>query len=235
MTQVTPGKPAAPSKSMSQTLDRGIRVLEVLAAADDPATVAELAALVDVDRTILYRLLRTLAAHRLVTRDSRGNISLGTGLLALSMHLSSQLQTASRPELTSLASDTGATAFLTIEDDGDAVCLDSVEPRNSLVHVAYRAGLRHPLDQGASSAALLLGGPHVVDERPEITRARSVGYAISRGEVQPGTLAVAAPISSRDGDVVASVGIVTLAGVLDPELSAPRIVAAAERIARALA
>lgn len=227
--------PSRSEKSTSQTLDRGIRVLELLAQLPAPASVAELAAGIDVDRAVLYRLLRTLAARRLVARDASGRYRLGMGLLVLSSHISGELQRASRPELTRLATDLGATAFLTVEDEGEAVCLDSVEPRNSNVHVAYRPGLRHPLNYGASSVALLAGRPRLEGEHPEITKARLDGYAISQGQVQPGTLAVAAPVRVHGtGEVIASVAIVSMIGSLLPETAAQRVLAAADAISRSM-
>lgn len=43
----------------SQTLSRGIRALEILAAADRPLSIAELAEALGVHRSIAYRILRT--------------------------------------------------------------------------------------------------------------------------------------------------------------------------------
>lgn len=221
-------------KSSAQTLDRGIRVLEVLADAHSPLNVATLAARLEVDRTVVYRLLRTLADHRLVTKDSAGLIRLGTGLLSLSSKLSGDIQAASASELASLASDLGATAFITIEDVGEAVCLAAAEPRHTDVHIAYRAGQRHPLDQGASSIALLAGRPPVRGERPEIRQARIDGYAVSHAEVQSGTVAVGAPVRPGDGEAVASVAVVALTGAVDIDAAIERVVRASETIARAL-
>lgn len=222
-------------KSAAQTLDRGIQVLEVLADAGDPLPVATIAGRLGVDRSVVYRLLRTLGHHRLVVRMSDGRVRLGTGLLALSSRLSGDLQTAAAPELARLAADLGATAFITIADDGEAVCLAAAEPRHTNVHVAYRPGLRHSLEQGASSVALRAGQAPVAGERPQVTRARTMGYAISRSEVQPGTIAVAAPIRRPDSrDAIASVAVVSLIGALDADGAAPRVIAAAEAIAKAL-
>ena len=60
----------------SQTLDRGLRVLELLA--DSPAgrTVADLAAELDVGRAVVYRLVATLEEHRLASRDADGRVRL---------------------------------------------------------------------------------------------------------------------------------------------------------------
>ncbi len=67
----------------SQTLSRGIRMLEILADAREPLTIDELASRLGVHRSVAYRLLRTLEHHRLTVRDARGRIVLGARLAAL--------------------------------------------------------------------------------------------------------------------------------------------------------
>ncbi|MGB3377038.1 MAG: helix-turn-helix domain-containing protein, partial [Microbacterium sp.] len=59
----------------SQTLSRGIRILEILA--DGPLSIDEVATRLDVHRSIAYRLLRTLEDHRLVARNAAGLAALG--------------------------------------------------------------------------------------------------------------------------------------------------------------
>ena len=58
----------------SQTLDRGLRVLDVLAASPGGLTVTELAGRLEVNRTVVYRLVSTLEGHALVRKDPRGRL-----------------------------------------------------------------------------------------------------------------------------------------------------------------
>ena len=60
---------ALPQASPSQTLSRGIRALEILAAAPGPLTIAELADAMGVHRSVAYRILRTLEDHSLLVSD----------------------------------------------------------------------------------------------------------------------------------------------------------------------
>ncbi len=76
----------------SQTLSRGIRLLEELADARAPLTIDDLAARVELHRSVAYRLLRTLEDHGLVTRDAAGAVRLGTGLAALAAGVAADLQ-----------------------------------------------------------------------------------------------------------------------------------------------
>ena len=54
------------SAETSQTLDRGLRVLEVLAGSPGGLTVTELAGRLGVNRTVVYRLVSTLEQHALL-------------------------------------------------------------------------------------------------------------------------------------------------------------------------
>jgi DNA-binding IclR family transcriptional regulator len=218
----------APASTV-QTLDRGLRLLELLADAPDGLPVAHLAATLDVHRAIVYRLLATLAGHRLVHRGEDGRYRLGTGLVRLARGVAPRLQAAAMPELGRLAEDVGATATLTVADGEEAVALAVVEPRNTLIHVAYRPGLRHALELGAPGRAILIGRPASAADSPAVTRGRRRGYVVSRGEIQPGASGLAAPVPGAD----ASVGVVSLVD-LGEEVAA-RVIAAAEAIGAALA
>ncbi len=219
----------------AQTLDRGLRVLEVLAQEPGGLTVTELAQRVGIHRTNVYRLLATLAQHRLVRRGRDGRrYFLGTGVAELVRGLAPDLRSAAMPVLEELADRVGATAFLTLADGEEAVALAVVEPRRSHIHVAYRVGFRHPINRGASGLAILAGRPPSPDERPEVAEARRLGYSVTTGELQPGASGIAAPICVGGRPAEASVGVVTI-GELDVAAVAPHVLAAARAIADALA
>jgi DNA-binding IclR family transcriptional regulator len=210
-----------------QTLDRGLRVLALLARARGGLSVRELAAELGVHRAIVYRLLATLERHGLVRRAEDGRHRLWTGVVELAGGVAADLQAAALPALTRLADELGATAALTVADGDEAVALLVVEPTRATMHVAYRPGRRHPLRVGASGKAILAGRPFVRGEPADVTRARRRGYATSSGEIQPGAVGIAAPVS-RD----ASLGAVALAGFADD--AAARVVEAARAVAGAL-
>ena len=74
----------APSKNAgSQTLDRGIRALVMVAAAPGGMTIQEVADRLAVHRTIAHRLLGTLADHHLIARGPDNRFRAGGGLMAL--------------------------------------------------------------------------------------------------------------------------------------------------------
>jgi DNA-binding IclR family transcriptional regulator len=211
----------------SQTLDRGLRVLAVLAGHPSGLTITELAAAVGVNRTVVYRLVTTLEQHGLARRDAAGRLHVGLGVLALARGLQPVLREVANPVLRGLAEDLGATAHLTLVDGGEALAVAVVEPSWTDYHVAYRVGARHPLDQGAAGRAILLG-------RAISDGAAGQGdrFVQTVGELQPGARGLASPVLGIDG-LEASVGIVTL-GDLDASAAGPRVSAAAEEVARRL-
>lgn len=226
------GPAAAP---LSQTLDRGVRVLELLAEQEQPLSSAQIAAALGLHRSIAYRIVRTLEDHRLLQRRTDGRWELGVGLVVLARGVSPTLHTAATPELASLANDLGMTAFLAVADRDECVTLITVEPRHSQVHVAYRPGRRHPIDRGGPGVALLAGGPPRPGERPEVTAARTGGYTLTSGEVVPGLSSVAAPVVTDGGVCVASVAVLFLQEPpRDVEPVALRVCEASRTIARML-
>ncbi len=204
----------------SQTLDRGLRVLSVLARSTSGFTVTDLAAEMGVNRTVLYRLVATLEQHNLVRRDAQGRLHAGLGVLALARGVHPVLRDLALPVLRRLAEEVGATAHLTLADGGEALAIAVVEPTWTDFHVSYRVGARHPLRQGAAGKAILLG------------REGKTGYVETAGELQTGARGIAAPVRGVEG-LEASVGIVTL-GDLDPRTVGPVVSAAAVEVARRL-
>ncbi len=199
----------------SQTLDRGLRILEHLAGSGSAQPVAAIASAVELHRSITYRLLRTLEDHRLVERDATGRYRLGLGMVALARGVRSDLQTAALPRLHALVAELGMTAFLVVRADGEAVTVASVEPQDSAAHVVYRPGTRHPVDRGAPGLALLMPEPPSPGDRDALLAARRTGWAASAGEVIPGLHSIAAPVLGPDGRARAALAVVFVDETVD--------------------
>ncbi|WP_037575943.1 IclR family transcriptional regulator [Phaeacidiphilus oryzae] len=210
----------------SQTLDRGVRVLKLLADSERGLTVTELASRLAVNRTVVYRLLATLEQHGLVRRDIGGRARVGLGVLRLAHRVHPLLREASLPALRSLAEDLGATAHLTLVDGNDALAVAVVEPSWTDYHVAYRTGQRHPLDESAAGRAILSARGLPPGRRPEPP------YVVAASEVRSGACGVAAPLLGLAG-VEGSVGVVLLGGPV-AESVGPRVIAAAAALAETL-
>jgi DNA-binding IclR family transcriptional regulator len=199
----------------SQTLDRGIRLLEVLAGAPAGRTVSELAADLGVGRTVVYRLLATLEEHRLVRRDAHGRVLLALGVLGLARTVHPLLRAAALPMLRGLAETLGLTASLSVLEGEEVLAVAVVEPSWTDFHVAYREGTRHPRTQGAAGRAI----------------GSDQAWVVSSGELQAGAYGLAAPLGVEG--VEASVGVVGLSPI-DASAVGPQVVAVAAALAATL-
>lgn len=224
----------------SQTLSRGIRILEILAEAREPLSIDDLARRLDVHRSIAYRLLRTLEDHRLVVRRGNGQIALGARMAALAAGVAHDLQAEALPELTATANDLGMTCFLAILDREECITLTSVEPRHGVASIAQRPGTRHPVTVGAPGKAILsitdeAGWPSTLDDahRADILAARSRGWATSHDEVIPGLRSIAVPLRLPKGEP-AAVAVVYLSDPHPDSDIAARLTRAANAITTAI-
>lgn len=230
----------ATAAAHSQTLSRGIRVLEILADAREPLSIDELAQRLGVHRSVAYRLLRTLEHHRLTVRDARGRIILGARLAALAAGVAHDLQAEALPELTSAANELGMTCFLAVLDGDEIVTLTSIEPRHAIASVAQRPGTRHAIGVGAPGKAILASlppseWPSDVDaaHRAELDEARTRGYATSHDEVIPGLRSTAVPLRLPSGQP-AALAVVYVSSARTDDLIAERLATASRSIRSAL-
>ena len=218
----------------SQTLDRGIRILERLAAVGAPQPIGEIATALGLHRSIAYRLLRTLEDHQLVERDPVGHYRLGLGIAGLARGVRADLQTAALPQLTGLVSELGMTAFLVVRAGDETVTVASVEPYDTAAHVVYRPGTRHPVGRGAPGLALLMPEPPSPGDRAELTEARRSGWASSHGEVIPGMRSIAVPVLGPDGGARAALAVVYVDATADVGQVGHAVAEAAEKVSAAL-
>lgn len=203
------------AREASQTFDRGLQLLELLATADDALSVTDLAETLGVSRPVVYRLLATLEDHGLAVADDAGYRA-GLGLARLTGRVAPALRAAAEPHLRVLADAVGATAHLTMAEGDDGIAIVVVEPSATSVHVAYRTGTRHPLARGAAGRAIL-----------GARSGRPKRWYLTSGELESGAAGLAAPLG-LDG-VEACVGVVTL-GTIAERTIGPAVVRAADAI-----
>lgn len=201
--------PAASRNVGSQTLARGLRALELVASSPHGLTIQDVAAELDVHRTIAYRILSTLTDFRLATRAADGRYRAGAGLTALANGVQGGLREIAEPYLRDLARTVEATVALLVEEGDEAVAVTVVEPPQTSYHLAFRTGSRHPVEKGAAGLALQASHPARIGEPEAVTMTRGRGYALTFGEVEPGAYGVAAPLARVEGLPGACINIIT--------------------------
>ncbi|MCM2576331.1 IclR family transcriptional regulator [Streptomyces meridianus] len=114
---------------MSQTVDRALRILPLLAAG--PATLDQVARRLDVHKSTALRLLRTLHEHGMVHRQQDQRYRLGARLFALAQEAVENLDVReiAHPHLVALNEQCGHTVHLAVMEEGEVVYIDKVDSR----------------------------------------------------------------------------------------------------------
>jgi IclR family acetate operon transcriptional repressor len=233
---------------------RALALLEELSESEEGLGVNELARRIGVNASTASRLLATLESAGVVQRDGQGPYRLGVALLTLAERVLSRLDlgTLARPVLVALMERTGETATLSLPGEREAITVDSVPSRSSVVSMARlgRPSVSHATAVG--KVMLAFGGGPLPRERDlsaltdrtitdraalaaEIAAVRERGYGTVFGEREADVNAIAAPVWGRAGALAAILGIQGPAARLeDPaRLLAPLLDGAAE-LSRAL-
>jgi DNA-binding IclR family transcriptional regulator len=212
-------------------LQRGLRALEILADAERPLTVSEMARRLDLSRSSAFRLIYTLRHMGFLedAADAR-TYQLGARVLNLGFaYLNKQdiIQIARR-DLEALRDATGVSAHLAIRDGLDVLFLDCVQTRTGFLS-NVNVGARIPVHASPLGwlllsdlpnreiATLFKDGPLVplTDQTPTdvaglmqvVARAAADGIVISRGFVELGGCSIAASVMDKDGKIIAAIDI----------------------------
>ena len=191
----TAGPAAGARQGGSQTLARGLSALMAIVDSTDGMTVQDVAKLLDVHRSIAYRVVQTLVDFDLVTQAPDKVYRPGARLAALSESYLPTLRNIAMPAMRELAEQVGCTVSLFVAEGDSAVSIATAEPTTATHHIRFRSGMRTPINRGAAGYALLAEGPPQPGEPLAVERARRDGYAISHGEVEAEAHAVAAGFS----------------------------------------
>jgi DNA-binding IclR family transcriptional regulator len=225
--------PRTPSYSLL-TLEKGLRVLELIADNAGDIGVTQLSTQLNEPVTVIFRILRTLVSLGYLNQDPRTKrYSLGLRVWELSEKAVSRLDIVEtiQPILTRLTHLTGETSSLAINQGKDflyVATVNGLQPLRAYVEPGARISLSLPT---ASGRTILAFSPQeVIDEvlagklqrfTPKTvvdpSRLRSVledikrrGVSIVHGENQPQLSAVAAPIIDSVGRCI---GALAMSGV----------------------
>ena len=212
-----------------RSVERAVTILDLLAQTGW-RTGAEVARELHVHRSTALRLLGTLERHALVERDSKSSkYRLGQRLPQLASVVTgeSDLRSVARPVCEALAGALGETVTLDVLVGGEIVPIEQATGSTSVVSVNW-LGRRTPVHCTASGKVILAFGPDAVRlgvlARPllrttphtiidpaelgsQLEAARGDGFARTYEELEVGLDAIAAPVYSAAGEVVAAVDV----------------------------
>src|SRR5215213_7836862 len=144
-----------------RSVTKAIRLLDMLGQGNGAYGVSELARRVDMDKSSVSRMLRTLEQAGYVEQDrvtQRYSLGLNLGVLGYKALRKMDLRSAARPLLERLAGRTGECAHLAILAERRAVYIDQAAPER-VVGVDAPVGTLAPLHCTALGKALLAFQP----------------------------------------------------------------------------
>jgi DNA-binding IclR family transcriptional regulator len=215
----------------SQSLERGIDILEMIEAEGTDVGVREIARRLDLSPTIVQRLISSLAARGYIEKNSEtSRYRLGYRSLALGANgeHGADYAVVARRELERLAHEHRLNGFVSVLRGGRAIYLLAVQA-DGPVAIKVTPGSEMPLHStsagkvllasvGDGEARKLLGKrkltaitPHTITDPAvlvaSLARVRRQGFATVSEENIPGVLSVGVPIRDRAGSVVAVISV----------------------------
>lgn len=221
---------------------RVVRLLDRIAASEDPITVRSLADGVDLPPSTVHRLLQTLHDEGLVVREAeRGRYAIGPSWYRISAQVVAKLDLPelARPHLEQVGDASGEACVLGLYLPHEEA-MTFVATHESPHPLGYRLTLHDllPLEWGASGKAILAHLPEETQMRVvtgartspvtgqqldrdrlqrDLARVRTEGYLISHGEKLPGAVGIAAPVFGVGGSVIASLCLTLPESRFDPD------------------
>lgn len=230
----TVGRPAGTGKTgggHSQSLVRGLNILEVLAAEPQGLALSDIAARMELAPSTTHRLLQALHGQGFITQEAelgRWRIDVKTFRIGNAFLEARDLVATARPFLRRLTEASGESANLGIEDSGQAVFLAQTESPQ-MMRMITRLGSRAPMHASGVGKALMAWlsqaevarildahdlprvTPNSLDTPAALEAAmaeiRATGYACDREEHAIGLHCVAAAIHDEHGRPLAAISV----------------------------
>ena len=232
--------------SAKSAIERAVVVLECFTRKEPILGVTEIGQRLGLQKSTVHRLLKEMTKQGLIDRDPGSQrYRLGHKLLYLG-NLSArqyQLRDLALPAMRRLWEKSGETVTLSIRIGDQRMYLEQIESLEE-VRVSVEIGKPLPLYCGAGGKVFLafmdpaevdrilgtgalpaLTPATIVDParlREDLAQVRGAGYAMSQGERVAGVHAIAAPLRSHAGHVVAAIGISGPTSRLTPDRLAER-------------
>ena len=216
-----------------QSIIKAFQVLDAFSVEKPELSFTEIVQATGLGRTNTHKILKkTLVLLNCLSQShSGGPYRAGPKLFELGTLYLSQinLRRAAMPHLIQLANDFGGTAYLCIEDNGEALCLERVDGPSPIKVTVLQRGGRLPLHAGAAPLAITSclddeKIKEIVDQKgfnkltvntvqsyselmAVINKTRREGIAISWEDVTIGVCSLGAPVFDSLGQMAGAVSI----------------------------
>ncbi|MEH0542058.1 IclR family transcriptional regulator [Streptomyces sp. B21-105] len=243
---------AAPERSV---VDRTLSILGAFDRDNRTLTLSDISRRSGLPVATVHRIVNKLHGWGALERCVDGMYTIGLRLweTAVLAPRSCTMAEVAQPHLVALHNRTSAAATVAIRDGRESVCLSFVSDDADLIAVYGDQGRRVPLHATALGLVLLAHAgaavekevcsgplraftPVTITDGARLNRClakvRREGYAAAHGTLAEGRGAFAVPVRDSRGMVVAAVGVVGPAEVIQPARVAPHVRAAAVMIQR---
>jgi IclR family transcriptional regulator, KDG regulon repressor len=211
-------------KGTVRAVERALDILLCFAGTETELGLSDIAKRIGLHKSTVHRLLASLEAKGFIRRHpNTDKYRLGWSVLELvsNVYQSDDLSSIVLPEMTRLRDLLGETISLYVLSGKERIRIQAVESNQPVRRVA-NIGKRLPLFVGASGKVLLAYSDEPLEDfvdttwpqdlnldefREALQQVRDSGYAVSIEEREPGAAAVAAPILTRRGEIVATISI----------------------------
>ena len=214
------------NQSGTQAVDRAARLLAEVVHSADPMTFTGLSAATGLAKSTTSRLLLALERNGLVRRDDHGRFLPGEMFVSFAWRGGAEagLVAVAQPFLDRIGKATGETINLGVAS-GDGM-VEQIAQVDSTFLIGGTNWVGRPVPAHCSAlgkvllaygAAQLTIGPlerrtdnTITSEaalRTDLATVRARGYAVTDEELEPGLIAVAAPIRGYDGAVIAALSV----------------------------
>ena len=240
------------SPNGTQAVERAAQLLIHVARHRDPVTFTELTETSGLAKSTTSRLLTALERNGLVRREQDGRFRPGEVFVSYACRggAEADLVGVAQPFLDRLGEQTGETVNLGVLRGSGMVEQIAQVDSTYLIGGTNWVGMSVPLHCAALGKVLLAYGgadlprgrlerrtEHTLTSRAaigaDLATVRERGYAVTAGELEPGLVAVAAPVFRDGGAVVAALSVSAPASRL-PAAAIPRAAARCLAAARAL-
>ncbi|HEV7779010.1 MAG TPA: IclR family transcriptional regulator [Luteibacter sp.] len=215
--------PADTPKYRAPALDKGLDIIELLAAAPAPMSIAEISEGVGRSRGEIFRMLQVLEERDYIARgEGDGNYTITPRLFRLSMEQPpvKSVVEAALPVMHRLADEVDQSCHLVVPSREQIVVIARIDPPGE-IGLVVRVGHRRPMSQSASGHVLLAWQGEEIRERwmdmiaadkptfdrrelsATITAIRKRGYASEASHVVDGVTDLSAPILQHEHAICA--------------------------------
>ncbi|HEV7436809.1 MAG TPA: IclR family transcriptional regulator [Pseudorhizobium sp.] len=234
-------KSVAERSGSVQSVDRALRLLEILGEDEEGYRLTDLAARAGLSPSTVHRLLTTLEKRRFVQFDqSDGMWHIGRQAFQVGSTFARQRNfvAPALPYLRRLRDQTRETANLGVADEGQIIFLAQVESREIMRAITRVGGSTPMVNSGMGKAILACYGPNDVativathgmhkltsrsitrasDLRAQLTRIRQQGYSVDDEEFLTGLRCIAAVVFNHQADPLCAISVSGLAQRLTDE------------------